>query len=215
MIGIVTCSPNTHMGQLLAPKLKMIQTNVGAIASSFDSWLTLRGLRTLQVRMERQCQNALELAMFLEQLSLSTSTSTSTSTSPSPLWKITKVHYPGLPSHPQHTIAKQQMTMYGSIISFEVQGCNNNEMNMNMNMNMDMDIAMAITGGLQLIKRATSLGGTETLIEHRASIEPKERIVSPFGLLRMSVGLEHIDDLKQDLQQAFQITHQVMTKLKS
>jgi len=107
---------------------------------------------------------------------------------------VVQVHYPGLVSHPQHATAKRQMAMYGGMLSFEVK----NE-----------SMAMAVAGAVSIIRRATSLGGTETLIEHRASIEPPERRTSPPGLLRMSVGLEDANDLMHDLSVALDIASQV------
>ena len=110
---------------------------------------------------------------------------------------VNKVHYPGLKSHPQHEIASQQMNhgLFGGMLSFEVS---------------DENMAMAVAGGVSVIKRATSLGGTETLIEHRSSIEPEDGKVSPPGLLRMSVGLEDVQDLKKDLQIALEIGKSVV-----
>ena len=182
LLGSVTTSPYTSHGQILAPKIRSIQTSLGATASPMDCWLTLRGLRTLHIRLERQCQNAMILAEFL-------------SSHPSTI--LTSVHYPGLKDHPQHEIASQQMKpgMYGGMLSFEVSS---------------EELAMAVAGAVSTIKRATSLGGTETLIEHRASIEPEDGRVSPPGLLRVSVGLENIDDLKNDLNIALEIAEGVI-----
>jgi cystathionine gamma-synthase len=167
------------MGQKLTPALKTIQSNMGAVASPLDCWLALRGLRTLHLRVQRQCQSAMDIANFL-------------SHHPS----VQKVHYPGLVEHPQHSVASQQMqcNLYGGVLSFEVQ---------------DEVFAMAVAGAVKTITRATSLGGTETLMEHRATIEPAHRITSPRGLLRLSVGLEHVDDLIQDLDTALSIAQQV------
>eukprot|EP00977_Amphora_coffeiformis_P016556 scaffold5158_cov153-Amphora_coffeaeformis.AAC.5 len=108
---------------------------------------------------------------------------------------VTAVHYPGLPSHPQYEIAQQQMSMVGGgVLSFD----------------MGTEVrAVSLAAALQIIQRATSLGGTETLIEHRASIEPEGRVTSPPGLLRLSVGLEDADDLLADLQQALDIMQEV------
>lgn len=97
------------------------------------------------------------------------------------------VHYPGLETHPGHAVARKQMRRFGGMLSFEVDG--------------GREAAMALAGRLKVFRRATSLGGTESLVEHRASIEP-EPPTSPEGLLRLSVGLEHIDDLLGDLAQA-------------
>jgi cystathionine gamma-synthase len=100
---------------------------------------------------------------------------------------VEAVHYPGLPEHPGHAIAARQMSGFGGMMSFQVRG--------------GKDDAMAVAAACRLIIRATSLGGTHTLIEHRASVEgPQSR--TPQNLLRLSVGLEHADDLLEDLQQA-------------
>jgi cystathionine gamma-synthase len=179
-MGLVTTSPMTENGRRLGQTLLDVQTTIGAVASPFDSWLCLRGMRTLSVRLQRQCQTAIELAIFLSGHSL-----------------VAKAHYPGLIAHPQHEVAKRQMKggMYGGMLSFEVE---------------DESTAMAVAGALNVIKRATSLGGTETLIEHRASIEPVGRVTSPPGLLRVSVGLEDLQDLRHDLDTALNIASNVM-----
>ncbi|KAL7467299.1 hypothetical protein ACHAXS_007545 [Conticribra weissflogii] len=190
LLGIVSCSTNTAAGQWLSERLKIVQSSVGAVASPLDCWLTLRGLRTLHLRVERQCQTALELAKFLDHHK-----------------NVTKCHYPGLESHPQHDIAKQQMVvktssspstsntnMFGGMLSFEVES---------------EAMAMAVAGAVRVIRRATSLGGTESLIEHRASIEPPERRTSPPGLLRLSVGLEDVVDLRNDLDAALNVASKI------
>lgn len=166
----------------MAPILKSVQVDTGGIASPFDSWLALRGLRTLQVRVERQCQSAKAIADFLDRHRL-----------------VTAVHYPGLVGHPNHATAKRQMSnnMFGGVLSFELE----NEV-----------VATAVAGALQVIQRATSLGGTETLIEHRASIEPPGRVTSPQGLLRLSTGLEDPKDLIHDLDRALSIAEKVVSE---
>lgn len=180
LLGIATVSPWTERGQVLGPILRGVQIEMGAVASPFDSWLTLRGLRTLHVRVQRQCETALCLANFLNDHDFCQS-----------------VHYPGLPSHPGHDIAKRQMKMgYGVVLSVELE----NESQ-----------AMAVAGALRLAQRATSLGGTETLVEHRASIEPPGRVTSPPGLLRVSVGLEDAHDLIRDFDSALSIAKSVTT----
>jgi cystathionine gamma-synthase len=178
LLGVVTASPWTRRGRELAPRLREVQTSVGGVASPLDAWLTLRGLRTLAIRVQRQCETAQKLANYL-------------SNHPS----VYKVYYPGLNSaldeSPQHqALVERQMKMCGGMLS------------------VDMDSeskAMALAGALRTIQRATSLGGTETLIEHRASIEPPGRVTSPVGLLRIAVGLEDVDDLIKDLQEALAI----------
>jgi cystathionine gamma-synthase len=110
---------------------------------------------------------------------------------------IQSVHYPGLESHPGHDIAKRQMKMgYGVVLSVELK----TEWQ-----------AMAVAGALRLVQRATSLGGTETLVEHRSSIEPPGRVTSPPGLLRVSVGLEDANDLIHDFGSALSIAKSVTT----
>ena len=143
----------------------------GAMPSPFDAWLLTRGMRTLHLRVAAMSRSALHIAHWLEAHP-----------------KIERVRYPGLASHPQHAIAARQMEGgFGGLMSFEVAG--------------GADAALAMAGRLSLIKRATSLGGVESLIEHRASIEPPERGI-PAGLLRFSVGIEAVEDLVADLAQA-------------
>lgn len=151
-------------------RLRVIQQAGGAVAAPFDSWLVLRGIRTLAWRVRGQSANAEAMARFLHGHA-----------------RVSVVHYPGLPSHPGHDIAARQMRLWGGMLSFEVRG--------------GQEEAMGVAGRLRLFTRATSLGGTESLVEHRASIEgPTSR--TPPGLLRMSIGLEHADDLIADLDQA-------------
>lgn len=179
LLGILTTSPQTERGKELATILRSVQVDTGGIASAMDSWLTLRGLRTLHVRVARQCQTAMAVARFLNQHE-----------------SVVKVHYPGLPNHPNHAVAQTQMNngMFGGVLSLEMK---------------DQVEATALAAALQTIQRATSLGGTETLIEHRASIEPPGRVTSPPGLLRMSCGLEEESDIIRDLDRAIAIAKQV------
>lgn len=179
LIGTLTTNPTSVQGQHLATRLAQVQVMTGGVASTWDAWLCLRGLRTLAVRVRQQCQTAQQVAEYLEQRNGVT------------------VHYPGLPSHPQHDIAQSQMKngLYGGVLSVDM-GSETR--------------AVALAAALQTIQRATSLGGTETLIEHRASIEPPGRVTSPPGLLRMSVGLEDVDDLIADLQQALEIAEHIV-----
>ena len=142
----------------------------GAVPSPFDCWLIMRSLPTLPYRMLAHCANAGKVAAFLN-------------THP----KVSAVHYPGLESNPFHALAKQQMSGFGGMLSFETQG--------------GKEAAMTVAANVEIFTRATSLGGVESLIEHRASIEgPASK--TPQGLLRVSVGLEHADDLVDDLAQA-------------
>jgi cystathionine gamma-synthase len=143
---------------------------LGAVASPFNSWLILRGLRSLVCRMDRHSANALAVAASLEACP-----------------KVHRVHYPGLPSHPGHAIAARQMRAFGGMLSFEVKGGQRE--------------ALSLAKHLKLFVNATSLGGPESLVEHRASSEGKLSR-APETLLRLSIGLEHPDDLIEDLMQA-------------
>ena len=180
LLGVVTASPFSYAGRQLASRIRQVQQVTGCQASAFDAWLVLRGMRTLHVRAERQCKTALKVAQFLEKQAL-----------------VTKVHYPGLSSHPDHHLATRTMPegLYGGMLSFEVD---------------DDRYAMAVAGAVRVIERGTSLGGTETLIDHRASIEPEDRRVSPPGLLRMSIGLVAAEDLIADLERALHVAEQVV-----
>ena len=153
-------------------RMRLIQTTFGAVPSPFECWLVLRGIRTLPLRMTAHCSNAKQIARFL---------------SDHP--KVESVHYPGLPDHPGHHIAAQQMSDYGGMISFQVGGSAGD--------------AIQIASKLRVFTRATSLGGTESLIEHRASIEGPGTL-APENLLRVSVGLENVEDLIEDLAQALE-----------
>ena len=145
---------------------------LGAVASPFNSWLALRGLRTLPLRMERHSANALAVARFL-----------------SAHRAVSAVHYPGLQTDPGHAIARRQMSAFGGMLSFRVQA--------------GRDAAIRAVTRTRLFTRATSLGGVESLIEHRATSEgPSSR--TPPDLIRLSIGLEHPDDLIADLEQAVQ-----------
>lgn len=142
----------------------------GATASPFAAWMILRGVRTLPARMAWHCANAKQIATALHAHP-----------------RVSRVHYPGLPEHPQHAVAAAQMRDFGGMLSFEVEG--------------GEAAALAVAGRLRLFTNATSLGSTESLVEHRASIEGPTS-TTPRGLLRLSVGLEHAQDLLDDLAQA-------------
>ena len=209
LIGTVTVSPTSHRGRTLHPLIKAVQISSGGVASPWDSWLTLRGMRTLHLRVERQCQSAMKLAEYLEEKRIKTTISRTTTTASSKgdtmhttiAGGVWAVHYPGLPSHPQHDVATKQMNNgYGGVLSFELE---------------DEIAATAFAGAVRIAQRATSLGGTETLIEHRASIEPPDKITSPPGLLRVSVGLEDVNDLIHDFDTAFAIVKQVLSSSSS
>jgi cystathionine gamma-synthase len=151
-------------------RLAELRTVLGAVASPFNSWLVLRGLRTLAVRVERQSQSALALARALEGHP-----------------RVAAVHYPGLESHRAHAVARRQMRAFGGMLSIQVAGGRSG--------------ALAVASRVRLFLNATSLGGTESLIEHRASSEGAGSTTSE-DLLRISVGLEHPQDLIDDLTQA-------------
>jgi len=162
----------------LAEKLGFIQNAVGAIQGPFDSFLVLRGIKTLALRVERSSANALLLAQWLEQQP-----------------KVRKVHYPGLESHPQHALARHQMHGFGGIVSIDL--------------DTDLDGARRFLETCEVFTLAESLGGVESLIEHpalmtHASIPPERRAELGIGdgLIRLSVGIEHIDDQREDLRRA-------------
>ena len=156
----------------LFEKVEHVRTIVGGVASPFNSWLILRGIRTLAPRMRMHSENARAVAQFLATNR-----------------RIEAVHYPGLPSHPAHEVAARQMSDFGGMLSIRVKG--------------GREEAMAVAAKTKLFTRATSLGGVESLIEHRASSEgPASR--TPPNLLRLSIGLEHNDDLIADLAQALE-----------
>jgi cystathionine gamma-synthase len=148
-------------------KIRQVQEYGGAIPSPMDCYYLARSMKTLPYRVRGHVHNAQLLAEFLEKHP-----------------KIESVMYPGLPSHPQHDIAKKQMTSFGGMLSFCVKGGETE--------------ARRVINGLKLITRATSLGGVESLAEHRATVEGPDT-KTPFNLLRVSVGLEHIDDLIADV----------------
>lgn len=154
----------------LSQRVLAIQSSGGAVPSPFECWLTMRGIRTLPLRVNAQSANAATLAKFLDGHA-----------------RVECVHYPGLASHSGHAIARKQMSSFGGMLSVQA-GANREE-------------SMAIASRLTLFTQATSLGGTESLVEHRASVEgPGTR--APENLLRVSVGLEHVDDLIADFEQA-------------
>ncbi len=151
-------------------KIRQVQEMGGAIPSPMDCYMLTRSIKTLPYRMRGHAHNAQLLAEYLEKHP-----------------KIEQVMYPGLPSHPQHQVAKEQMTGFGGMFSFCLKG--------------GPDEARRVINSLKIFTRATSLGGVESLVEHRATVEGPDT-KTPFNLLRASVGLEHIDDLIADLEQA-------------
>jgi cystathionine beta-lyase/cystathionine gamma-synthase len=156
-------------------KLKFLQNAAGAVPGAFDCWLVLRGVKTLALRMERHSTNALALALFLEQHPA-----------------VERVMYPGLRSHPQHAISARQMRSFGGMISFVVKG--------------GEEQARRIARSTRLFTLGESLGGVESLIEVPAAMTHMSVAGSPLevppALIRLSVGIEHIDDLIADLEQA-------------
>ena len=175
-------------------------------------------MRTLHVRVERQCRTALALAEYLHKKKEDAEREAGGDDDDlANTWlarvTVKAIHYPGLPSHPQHNVATRQMVLastpttgdaiaiptYGGVLSLELS---------------DAVEATAFAAALRISQRATSLGGTETLIEHRASVEPPDSVVSPPGLLRVSVGLEDPNDLIRDFEQAFAIVEEVLTEAK-
>lgn len=163
--------------ETLANRLKFIQNAAGAVLGPFDCWLVLRGVKTLAVRMVRHDENGLAVARHL-------------ASHP----KVKHVHYPGLPTHPQYEMAKKQMSGFGGMLSFETGSLGNAKM---------------VLKSVRLCSLAESLGGVETLISHpatmtHASVPAEERLKLGItdGLVRISVGIEDVEDLIADLDQA-------------
>jgi cystathionine gamma-lyase len=173
VVGGAAIVQDVELGQRLA----FVQNANGGTPGPFDSWLTLRGVKTLGVRMERHCGNALALAEWLQ-------------THPG----VREVIYPGLPSHPQHDLARRQMRGGGGMITLKLRG--------------GLAQARTFLSTVQIFTLAESLGGVESLIEHpgimtHASIPPDRRAAIGIddSLCRLSVGIEHLDDLQADLAQ--------------
>jgi cystathionine gamma-lyase len=163
----------------LHDRLKFLQNAVGGVPSPMDAFLVLRGLKTLHVRMARHAENALALARFLEGHP-----------------QAERVIYPGLPSHPQHALAARQMTGFGGMLAFTIRG--------------GLPAAVAFLKAVKVFACAESLGGVESLIEHpaimtHASVPPEARAALGIadGLIRVSAGIEHVDDLCEDLERGF------------
>jgi cystathionine gamma-synthase len=152
-------------------ELHFVRKQQGAVLGAFEAWLLVRGMRTLFVRFDRQSANAMAIAQHLEGHRA-----------------VERVLYPGLKSHDQHAIAARQMTGgFGGMLSILVKG--------------DAERAKRVATNTRVFYPATSLGGVESLIEHRKSVESADSVVPP-NLLRISVGIEHVDDLIADLEQA-------------
>lgn len=179
------CGHGDSMGGLIISTKQVIDElrddtlkNIGGIISPFNAYLIMRGLKTLSLRMTQHCESAMAVAKFLEGHP-----------------KVERVYYPGLASHPQHDLAKQQMRDFGGILCFEVKG--------------GMNPGITLMNSVQLCSLAVSLGHTETLIEHPASMthwyvskEEREQAGISDGLVRLSAGLEDAQDIIDDLGQA-------------
>ena len=174
VIGGIAVGPRELMDQIA----ETTQKDLGGSLSPFDAWLILRGIKTLHVRMERHEYNAMKVAEFLEGHK-----------------GVERVYYPGLKSHPQHELAKKQMTGFGGMIAVELKG--------------GFEAGRTLMDSVKLCQLAVSLGKTTTLVEHPASMthstmtpEARQAAGIAEGLVRISVGLEHVDDIIADLSQA-------------
>lgn len=172
--GIAVVGDNAE----LAEQMAFLQNSIGGVQGPFDSFLALRGLKTLPLRMRAHCENALALAQWLE-------------THPA----IEKVIYPGLASHPQHVLAKRQMSGFGGIVSIVLKG--------------GFDAAKRFCEKTELFTLAESLGGVESLVNHPAvmthasiPVARREQLGISDALVRLSVGIEDLGDLRGDLERA-------------
>ena len=173
--GIVATSSDK-----LAKRLGYLQNSIGAVSGPFDSFLALRGVKTLDVRMERHCRSAMQIAKWLEVHD-----------------SVESVLYPGLESHPQHELAREQMPGFGGIVTFFIKG--------------GLEDARRFLERCRVFSLAESLGGVESLVDHpaimtHASVPSSERAKLGISdtLIRLSVGIEDVEDLKADLDQALQ-----------
>jgi cystathionine beta-lyase/cystathionine gamma-synthase len=164
--------------KILYEKILLVQKSVGAVPSPFDSWLTLRGVKTLAVRMRQHEENAFKVARFLENQA-----------------NVEEVFFPGLETHPGHDIAKKQMTGFGGVVSFRIKG--------------GLAESNNFFRKLKIFQLADSLGGVESLANYSAMMthdyfpaELRKKIGITENLIRLSVGIEHIDDLLEDLENA-------------
>jgi cystathionine gamma-lyase len=174
IVGGVVVTREAELGERLA----FLQNAVGAVAGPFDSFLALRGLKTLHLRMERHSANALELARWLDRHPA-----------------VERVIYPGLPSHPQHELAARQMRSFSGMISVLLRG--------------NLESVRRVLESCQIFALAESLGGVESLIEHPAIMTHaslpaahREALGISDSLIRLSVGVEEVEDLRDDLEQA-------------
>ena len=161
-----------------AERLQFIQNAAGAILSPFDSWLVMRGIKTLPIRMEAHNANGMAVANFLANKT-----------------EVKRIYYPGLPNHPGHDLAKKQMSGFGGMIAFDLGS---------------LDRAKRFLERVRLCSLGESLGGVETLVSHPATMthasvpaEERQRLGITDGLVRLSVGIEDVDDLIADLEKAF------------
>jgi cystathionine gamma-synthase len=161
--------------ETLGEELAYHQNAMGAVAGPFDSWLVLRGTKTLSVRMDRHSENATRIADMLTRHP-----------------RVTRVLYPGLPDHPGHEVAAKQMRAFGGMVSFRVEG--------------GEEAAVEVCNRAKIFTLGESLGGVESLIEHPGRMTHASAAGSalevPGDLVRLSVGIENVDDLLEDLQQA-------------
>ena len=175
--GVLIARDIAFMDKTVFNYLRLLGTN----SNAFDAWLLLQGMKTLEVRMERHCYNAMEVAKFL-------------STHP----KISRVNYCGLPSHPDYEVAKKQMKNFGGMLSFELKG--------------GLKAGKNLLRNIQLCQLAVSLGTVDTIIQHPASMshvgvkkEIREQYGITDGLIRLSVGIEDVNDLIADLGNALEV----------
>ena len=176
VVGGVVCTSNEGIQERLA----FFQNGAGAVPGPMDCFLVLRGTKTLHLRMDRHCASAQVLAQYLEEHP-----------------KVSKVYYPGLPSHPDHELAARQMSGFGGMISFVVEG--------------NVEDGKRFASRTQVFALAESLGGVESLLEHPPSMthasipaELRRERGMDDGLIRLSVGVEDVEDLRQDLEQALE-----------
>jgi methionine-gamma-lyase len=174
VVGGVVTSPH----EKFKDSLYMVVKDVGASPSPFDAWLVNLGLKTLPLRMKRHCENAMAIARYLEKHP-----------------KVARVYYPGLETFPQHALAKKQMSDFGGIVSCELKG--------------GLEAGKRLMDAIHMWTLAVSLGTVDSLIQHPASMthacvprEKREKAGLSDGLVRLSVGVEDVEDLKRTLEQA-------------